>query len=154
MNQMEQQVLFTLSIDQSANNHLKEAAKWARFLAITGMIFLAIALLASIASITILSGNTDLSLPMNRNNEIESGTAYKVGTVIGILMMLSVLFFPLLYLLQFSNKIRAALKSSEQMDLDLAFLNLKRYFRYIGIILIIILGIYALTFLLAIAGRF
>ncbi len=152
---MEQaQTLFTLSIDQPARTHLKEAAKWARFLAITGMIFLAMALLASVASITILSDNNDLSFPMNRSNELERGTAYKVGTVIGILMMLSVLFFPLLFLLQFSNKIRTALKTSDQPDLDHAFLHLKRYFRYIGIVLIIILGIYALTFLLAIAGKF
>jgi hypothetical protein len=60
--------------------------------------------------------------------------------------------FPLLFLLQFANRMKRALAANEQDDLNDAFLQLKKYFRYLGIIVIIVLALYALMFVLAIMG--
>lgn len=140
--------LFTLSIDNTAKSHLNDTARWAKFLAIAGMVFLVIALAASILSVTVLA-DSDFSVLVNDAERDQFTTATKIGTVVGMLMMLIIAFFPLLFLLQFSNKLRSALRSNNQEAMNLAFLNLKKYFRYIGIIMIIILSIYALVFFVA-----
>ena len=153
---MEQQdSLFTLSIDPTVKAHMNETAKWTRFLAIAGFVFLGIALLASIFGITLMTSSNTMRVPESSEGETVQ-TAYRIGTVIGMVLMLLVAFFPLYFLLQFSNQLRAALRSNDQHELTLSFQNLKRYFRYLGIMMIILLGIYALAFLLGLmfqAGR-
>jgi hypothetical protein len=51
-------------------------------------------------------------------------------------------FFPLLYMLRFANQMRTALDGNDQEKLNESFQNLKRYFRYFGIITIIGMGIW------------
>jgi predicted RND superfamily exporter protein len=76
-----------------------------------------------------------------------SGTGF--GAVLGVVyILLAVLyFFPCLYLLRFSNHMKVALATEDQTRLTTAFENLKSVFKFIGVLTIVILGIYVLAFL-------
>ncbi|HYC29913.1 MAG TPA: DUF5362 family protein, partial [Chitinophagaceae bacterium] len=115
-----------------------------------GMVLLGLALVFSILTETVLS-NMDGIFTVN-NQESELGSAFAVSYAIGMILFFVIGFFPLLFLLHFANRLRAALAGNAQEDLTVAFQNLKKYFRYVGIILIIVLVIYGLAFVLALLG--
>jgi hypothetical protein len=52
-----------------------------------------------------------------------------------------ILFFPLMYMLRFANQMKTALNANDQGSLNISFQNLKRFFRYLGVITIIGAGI-------------
>ncbi|MGZ3959302.1 MAG: DUF5362 family protein, partial [Flavisolibacter sp.] len=60
-----------------------------------------------------------------------------------------VYFFPCLFLFRFSAGMKKALNSNSQDELDLAFQNLKSMFKYVGVITIIFLALYALGVIIA-----
>ena len=68
--------------------------------------------------------------------------------VFGLIYLIigAVYFFPILYLYRFSSLIRKALQNKDTQILDIAFRNLKAHYKYIGILMIIALGIYVLMF--------
>ena len=148
---MEQnQPLFSLTIEPITKAHLVDAAKWARFLAIAGMVLLAIALLFAFLTATVWANRDNMRFGIDGREGMELTTATRIGYLVFTIVALAVAFFPLLFLLQFSSKLRTALAANQQDDLNVAFQSLKKYFRYVGIILLIIVAIYALTFILAI----
>jgi flagellar biosynthesis protein FlhB len=61
-------------------------------------------------------------------------------------------FFPLLYTLRFANQMKIALAGNDQQALNKSFQNLKICLRFLGIITIIILAIYAIVIVFAIVG--
>jgi hypothetical protein len=153
-NDMEQnQSLFSLSIDPLTKSHLNDTAKWARFLAIAGMVLLGIALLFSLLAATVWADNENMRFTVNGREGEEVTTALRVSYVVGVIIMIAIFFFPLLFLLQFANKLKAALAANQQDDLNMAFQNLKKYFRYIGIVFLIVLAIYILMFVLALLAQ-
>jgi amino acid transporter len=134
--------LFDLQLDAIAKNHLKETAKWARFLAIVGLIGLGILVIASvIAAVTINNKTT------NYYDDPVSGTAEVAGTIIGMLMIVALYFFPCYFLLRFSAKMNSALASDDAATLNESLRNLKVTFRYMGILTIIFLALFALGML-------
>ena len=140
---MEQNDLLTndLTINAISQSNLSTAAKWGRFLAIIGFIFCALMVFGGIAASALLSSfDTYGSLPFMKY----LGAIYIVMAVI--------LFFPCLYLMRFSNKMLEALRASSQDSLDVSFSNLKSMFKFYGIFILVVLGIYALIFILAIVG--
>ena len=133
MEQSSNSSLFSLSIDPITKAHLSEAAKWARFLAILGMIFLVLIILMG------LFGSTMLFSSMNNLEGDASGmAAYGSGIFAGYMIVIAVIyFFPLLFTLRFANNARTALNTNNQQALNTAFQNLKACFRFIGILTII-----------------
>jgi len=125
--------LFSLSIDPITKSHLGEAAKWARFLAILGMIFLVLMIIAGVF------GSTMLFSSMNSVEGDATGMeAYGSGIFAGYMIVIAVIyFFPLLFTLRFANNVRTALNTNNQQALNTAFQNLKACFRFIGILTII-----------------
>ena len=83
-------------------------------------------------------------------NQPGLSTGFGIGIAIIYIIIALVWFFPLLYLLRFANKMKVALNGNDQQALNISFENLKACFRYVGIITIIVLAIYALFFLIAI----
>lgn len=133
--------LFGLSIDQSAKTHLSEAARWARFLAIVGFIMCGLIALFGLFAGTFFSRFAN-------NFGAEAGTVssgafgfmFMAYAIIGIIIY----FFPCLFLYRFANKMKAALASNDQENLNGSFQNLKITFRYFGILTIIVLAFYAI----------
>ena len=138
----ENQSLFSLNFDPIAKSHLLDTAKWARFLAISGMILMALFVILAIMGIGMSSAyqTSDMDL---------MGPMRAVMIVVSIVMTI-IIFFPLLFLLRFSNHMKTAINANDQEAMNEAFLNMKRYFRYLGILFIIGLVFYALIFVMAI----
>ncbi len=139
--------LFSLSVDPVTKSHLSDASKWARFLAITGMVSLALLILAGIflaAQISKTSGDFG-----GEGFETNSGlgAAMGVGVIIMYLVISVIWFFPLLFLLRFANQAKTAIDSNNQEQLNSAFQNLKICFRYVGIVTIIGIALYLLAFI-------
>ena len=134
--------LFSLSIDPVTKAQLSETARWAKFLAIVGMIGVVLIVLGGVAysiwiSVMMESLGKDLGNPSPAFE-----TAYIFGSAIGFIIIAAVAFFPMLYMFRFANRMRKALDGNDQQSLNSSFQSLKIYFRYLGIITIISLALW------------
>ena len=143
--------LFSLSIDPLTKSHLNETAKWARFLAIVGMVLLVLMIIFGLFFSTMMATSSNpFEEPVEGGSGLMSG--FGIGMAIFYIIMAVIWFFPLLFLLRFANTMKASLHSNDQNALNVSFQNLKSCFRYVGIITIIILALYALIFVFALLG--
>jgi hypothetical protein len=140
--------LFSLSIEPVTKAQLSEAARWARFLAIVGMIAVGLMVVGGVVYSIWLTSLMQ-SVQGTYGTEFPSRN-YTNGLAIGSALMFAIaaiiIFFPFLYMLRFSNRMRTALNGNDQESLNASFQNLKIYFRYLGIITIIGLGLWVIWF--------
>lgn len=145
MEEVQPQPLFSLSIDPVTKTHLSETARWARFLAIVGMISLVLMVVFGLVYSIWLSSMVS---SMQGRYGVQAPGAYTGGLAVGAAFMFIVMaviaFFPMLYMLRFANQMKAALYSNDQENLNSSFQNLKRYFRYVGIITLIGIGLWVI----------
>lgn len=139
--------LFSLSIDPATKAHLTETAKWARFLAIIGFMFILLMILLGVYSSLTVSRYMDEFEGMGNR-----GFASNIGVGVAVMYILIavVAFFPFLFMLRFANQMRTALQTNNQGLFNASFQNLKVYFRYLGIITIISLVLMALSLFMGI----
>lgn len=145
MEQENAQLHFDLQIDPISQEHLSSAAKWAKFLSIVGFVMIGIFVL-----IGIFAG----SMMAIFGRSIEgAGSALGSGffTII-YLLIAAIYFFPCLYLYRFATRMQAAISSMDQNQLNDAFANLKSCFKFMGILTIVMLAIYALAIVVTLAG--
>jgi hypothetical protein len=147
-----QNQLFSLTIDPLVKSHLVDTAKWARFLAIAGIILLSLGVLFTILNVTVLKNSGLTRYTYNGVEQEELTAGLKATVFILMLIIFAIAFFPMWYLLQFANKMKIALYSNDQEALISSFLNIKRYFRYVGVITIIVLVFYGLAILFILLG--
>jgi amino acid transporter len=124
-----------IEIEQETLNDLNTTRKWSMFMAILGFIFLGLMLIVGLLAGTFLSA-------------LSPGGGMKVGGVFSFIMFLIIAviyFFPVLYLFRFSRHTGNAVASLDKTELHKAFRNLKSYFVYIGILIIIILSLYLIS---------
>ena len=134
MDQDQNTSLFGLGIDPAAKNHLSEAARWAKFLAICGFIMLGMMVIYGLLISVVFSQFTryeDTYSSRNIKNTL-GAIMFVFYTVCALLA-----FFPYLFLLRFANKMKRALESDDQAELNNSFMNLKILYRYLGILTII-----------------
>lgn len=79
-------------------------------------------------------------------------SAMRIGMVVGTLITFAIVFFPLLFLLRFANAMKRAIAANDQNRLNEAFQNLKVYFRYLGILVIIFLVLYGIIIVIGVMG--
>lgn len=143
--------LFSLTIDPVTKANLNETAKWARFLAILGMVVLALGIIVALMGATIFT--TFFGMPTGTDDSGNTALgAARIGMVVGMLITSAIIFFPLLFLLRFANDMRRAIAGNDQNKLNIAFQNLKIYFRYLGILAIIFLVIYGIIICIGVIG--
>ena len=142
--------LFSLSIDPVTKTHLSETARWARFLAIVGFVFLVLMIFMGVYSSIMISRFEE----GYRSSLGVSGIMSAAGTSVAFvyILMAVIAFFPLLFTFRFASLMRQALNSNDQALLNASFQNLKICFRYLGVITIIFLVFTALTLVFGIAG--
>ena len=137
--------LFELQLDQPSINYLSEAARWSRFLAIIGFIY---------CGFMVIFGLFFSSLMRMMPTVGDSGMSAVGNGFLGVFIIILslVIFFPALYLCNFSTKIRKAFHNNDQPLLTESLKNLKSFFKFYGIILIVVLSFYALALIAAIVG--
>jgi len=84
----------------------------------------------------------------------QSGVPDDLGSIMLVtnVLIAFVYFFPLYYLLQFSKKIKKALKTKNDQMLANAFQMLKSHYKFIGVLTIITISLYFLFFISALMG--
>ena len=144
--------LFSLSIDPVTKAHLHETARWAKFLAIIGFVILALMLIGGIIMVATMSALTGGGFE-GGNQGLGMFAGYGMGFLaIFYIIIAVIIFFPLVFMLRFANRMKAALASNDQQQLNTSFQNLKAYFRFFGIVTIIFLAFYAIAFVFGILG--
>src|SRR4030042_1626424 len=117
---------------------LDRTRKWTMFLAILGFIGIGVLLIVGIFAGIFLSVF----------NKGDTATSYPGWLVCIIIIAASVIyFFPMLYIFRFSKFLSGVAKTSDKEELKKAFKNLRLYFTYIGILVIVVLVIYVIAFL-------
>lgn len=134
----------TLHVSDTGQQYLKETAKWARFLAIVGFVMTGFIVLAALFAGTLFS--TLSAASPGRSNFPTAGI-----TVV-YLIISGIYFFPCLFLLQSSQKLTLALQGGSSEELTVAFEKLKNFFRFVGIMTLVIISMYALILLFMVLG--
>ena len=133
-----------LVVDSETASHLKESAVWGKFLGVLGFIYSTIIICCGIyAGYKISSYGRHYSIGGSR--AIEGGTTALIYIAAGLIF-----FLMSLYLFRFATKTKIAITTSTQAELNAGVKNLKIYFRFAGIVSIIML---VLT-MLALIGLF
>jgi hypothetical protein len=135
-----------LQIDDTSRSYLGETAKWASFLAIVGFIgsvIIVILAFVLVSSLDRLEGYGSYS----RYNGMAATTIMIVYIIIGV-----ILFFLSLYLYRFADKMKTALQTADQGELNQSFMNLKSLYKMMGILTIIYLSFIVLGLLISVAG--
>ena len=147
----ENQTLFSLNIDPLTKTNLNSVANWARFLAIIGFLVLLVALVGSVLTLTIYSDYIIGSSSLDPNDR-QIARNLRWGTAIGSLIIIVMGYFPCLFLFKFANRMKKALQANSQENLNQAFTLLKIYFRYVGLVIMILIIIYSLAFIFQVLG--
>lgn len=125
-----------LTIDDTAKAYLQEAARWGKFIAIFGIVICGLMLMAAVAMLLAGSVSAYNSLGVS-------------PIMLGLIYLISGLayLYPCIALLRFSAKVKEAVSSNNNDVLRSSFRFLKNHFKSIGILIIVMIFIYALLFL-------
>jgi len=132
-----------LTINTESKMYLKETAKWAFFLSIMGFVGIAF-----IIVLGVFSGVIFKAIP--QAGQIPSN--FSLVMTITCLIVAFLYFFPVYYLLRFSNKMKRPLASKDDEILADAFEVLKSHYKFIGVFTIITLSLYALLIIVSSLG--
>jgi hypothetical protein len=134
-----------LIIDTATGAHMLTAATWARFIGITGMVLCGLIVLFGL-----FAGSLFSMLPF-MNRDLPAGISTGIGVMMAFIYIgaAALYFFPCLFLLRYANAARAALATGSQERLTYSIQNLKKMFRFVGVLTIIVVSIYLFVFLIA-----
>lgn len=141
-----------LLVSDEAKGYLLEIGKWGNFISIIGFVFIAL----MIAGGLFFSFIFNSLMSMTEMNEFSQMPFPMGGFGLLYVGMAIVYAFPVYYLFNFSQKIKVAVNSNDEKSMNTAFKNLKSHYRFLGILLIVIMSLYLLIFLgaLSIASMF
>jgi hypothetical protein len=137
--------IFNLEVDDFGKATLLEMTRWTRFLAILGYVFIGLMVLFGIGMVMMAGTLSQFS-----NNPMAGMGA--VGIIILVLFMIAIYFYPIYSLMKYSTTMKLALHTNSKERFNDAIVYLKNMFKYIGILMIIILCLYAAVFIFSILG--
>ena len=129
-----------IEIEQDTLRHLDATRKWTMFFAVIGFIFLGLLLIGGIAAGAFLS--------VFRSGQLDTGLPQWILIPVFIVIA-AIYFFPVLFLFRFSTNMRNAVQTLQKDDLHKAFKNLRAYFAYLGVLVIIGLIFYVVALIIA-----
>lgn len=130
----------SLKLTENSLVFMRETVKWAKFLAICSFVGLGLMVLVGVVFLF-------LSVSVKVPSETQISTS-----ILGILYILiaALYFFPSIYLYRFATASAEAINTLNDDTLEEGLENLKSLFRFTGILMIIVLSLYAVGFILAI----
>jgi len=134
-----------LQLTEVIKSNLVEAAKWAKFIAIMGFIGIGIMVVFGMFFGTIMG-------MVSRLEGSETTLPSFFGGIITVVYILLALlyFFPVKYLYDFSSKVKRAVELSDQDLFSEGILKLKSHYKYIGILMIVMLALYIVGIIISI----
>lgn len=130
----------SLNVTPEAAGYLKESGTWGRFLAIVGFVMIGLIVVVGLFAGALLG---ELGAPMG----ISGGFFSLIYLLIGVFY-----FFPTWYLFKFATNARDAIARKDAQALTTSLENLKSMFKFMGILMIVILGLYAIVIVFGLAG--
>ncbi|MFV0378011.1 MAG: hypothetical protein ACK5JD_12010 [Mangrovibacterium sp.] len=124
----------------SVRSDLRDAAKWAKFLSIVGFVMIGILVVICIGVMlagSALSQFADTPMPFG---------------LLGIIYLLiaALYFFPVYYLYNFAKATIYGIDGADENQLARGMANLRRLFKFMGILTIIVLAIYAIALVIVV----
>ena len=128
--------LFQLNLDASNSYQLRSAAGWARVLGICGLIigivFLLIGIVAQVSLSSMRSGREIMEQDSKYSMLLTGGLLTYL--IVGLVMIITSIF-----LLNFSSRVRLALRTNDQGALNAGFAGARNYFAFWAILMILFL---------------
>lgn len=137
-----------LTITEDVRSYIYESSKWTKFLSIIGFVFTAFMVLLSLSVGAIIS-STNTILGAERNPYAAMGTGF---LTVFLLITAAIYFYPSFILFKFSNLAKHAVLYGDQESLSLAMGKMKSFFKFWGILFIVVLGFYALAIVSALVA--
>jgi len=123
-------------LNENGKNDLYEAAKWAKFLGIIGLIFITLLVLAGVFAGSILA----TAMSEAGGGAAFSGAAFTIVYII----MAALYFYPVWTFFKFGNLMRAAIRANNSNMFTEALSNLKNCFKFMAMLTIIMIALYVL----------
>jgi hypothetical protein len=134
--------IFEHGLDETAKAHLLETTRWTKFLAIMGFIFTGLFIIVALAVMTM--GSMFSSYP--GMGGLGAGMGIGIGFV--YLVVAVIYLYPVYSLFKFSSCMKKGIHTGSQDLITDAFRYQKNMYRFIGIIMIILIVVYLLIFVL------
>lgn len=128
-----------LDLPSLARPYLQEAAKWAKRLSILGFIILGLFVLISIIAPLALS-STGRSVMNEFASVSNTVSIFKIAQAI-------LCFFPIFFLYRFATQTQKAIKTHDNDSLVFGLQSLKSFFKFFGMVAIIVFSIYVVLYL-------
>lgn len=133
----------SLSADDA--DQILVTAKWARLVAILGFVFLGILLLIGTVMSTFLSRLMAMNMALTGGSMPFDPTMFGLFYALIFLIAVIIYFFPTLFLYQYATRTMRALRAGFDPELFSKGIGAQRsFFSYIGILMIILVGLYAI----------
>ncbi|MBN2814799.1 MAG: hypothetical protein JXQ80_12030 [Bacteroidales bacterium] len=130
----------SMEFGNEAIQHLNETRKWTMFLSILGFVLLGLMLISVL--FVLAAGSSRFP-----QAGIAGGFAFLM-----MLIICAVYFFPIYFQYQFSALSKQAILNKDSALLTKAMQYLKMQFKYLGILVIVLLSIYLIIIMIAIAA--
>jgi len=130
-----------LLITDESRMYLAETAKWAKFLAIVGFVFTALIVVLGVFFGSIM-GAMMSGFPEESGSVAMGGLGGAMGFFYVIMGL--IYFFPCYYLYKFATRAKLALANNDTDALTDALANHKSVYKFMGILMIIVLAFYVL----------
>ncbi|NQX81901.1 MAG: hypothetical protein HRT66_07910 [Flavobacteriaceae bacterium] len=126
-----------LRLTNLAISYLREIGKWAKFLSIIGFIGAGVMMVIGLFAISEMQAVLDL---------YRDASVGVIPSVSGVMyVLIGVIFLtPSWYMFKFSQKLKTSLRTEDSNELEIALLNQKSFFKFWGILMIVVLGFYLL----------
>ncbi len=148
MEQNQNPSLFGLNIDATGQSNLGDAARWAKFLAIIGMVMCVFLVIFGIYAATAFSSLDNSFRRGGYGGGYYGGSGLGITIAVTYIIISVIYFFPCMFMLRFSNHMQNALKANDQASLNESLKYLKVTFRYMGVLTIIFLALFLMGLLL------
>ena len=136
----ERSAVFGMELTEHTKSLFLTMARWTKFLAILGFVLLGVFVIALCVAVLTQNGLSSSSGP-ERIGQI-------IGAGVVAILLASIYFYPTYALLMYSIKVKKAILAADQGDFDLSIKYLMNMFKYMGILLIIVLALYSVSLII------
>lgn len=136
----------SLIITEDIRSYLYDTAKWTKFLAVVGFVISALVAMMGLGAGAFVSVLAKMS-PGNPLGAMGPGFLTVYFLVIALLY-----FYPSLLLYKHANAANKAILYGDQDSLAEAMINLKSFFKFWGILMIVLISFYLLTIILVVVA--
>ncbi|MDP1993927.1 MAG: hypothetical protein Q8K40_01640 [Ignavibacteria bacterium] len=134
--------LIKLELNTNGIKQLYMTRKWTLFLSILGFVFIGLTIIIVVVAFLITGTNY-------------SSSNFSALALLPLLTIALIYFFPIYFLYQFSSYSNKAIKNNDSIQLSKALKYLKNHYQFMGILIIVVIGIYfVLGAILLSSGKF